>query len=233
MKMKNWYDQLPVAGLCLVIAVLLLTGCQEGNLSKEHLKTPDTINAEKSHDLAIHYIKSARSDEAVVQLKNANERSGDAEAYCNLGFACIDLGRYQEAVAPLKKAISLKPGLAEAHCNLGIAYIGLDRLKEAKEALDYAISLKPDYAEAQAKLGLTYIMLGHCEQAVEPLKQAISLKPDDAGAHFGLGAAYAKLGNKGPALEQYEILKTLDAKMAAQFMREFQKQEKLMAQNIQ
>ncbi|GAG26895.1 unnamed protein product [marine sediment metagenome] len=66
-------------------------------------------------------------------------------------------------------------------------------------------------------------MLGHCEEAIVPLKQAISLKPDYAGAYFGLGAAYAKLGNREPALEQYEILKTLDKKMAAVFLREFNK----------
>jgi len=41
-----------------------------------------------------------------------------------------------------------------------------------------------------------------------------TLKPDFAEAHCMLGLAYLMTDNKGSALEEYKILKTLDAEQA-------------------
>ena len=224
--MKGCLNSVIAVGICLVIVLPFIVGCQEDKLvSEERLKNQNAIEDDKHYSIGINHIKSGHFEEAIKPLKKyVSLRPNDAEAHCNLGFAYIDLGRYEQAIKPLTQAIHLKSDLAEAHCNVGIAYIGLGRLEEAIEATKRAITLKPDYAEAQGKLGLAYIMLGRCEEAIIPLKQAISLKPDYAGTHFGLGAAYAKLGNRESALEQYEILKKLDNKMAAVFLREFNKQ---------
>jgi tetratricopeptide (TPR) repeat protein len=46
----------------------------------------------------------------------------DAKAYCNLGVAYDDLGRYQDAIEPYKQAIRIQPDFVLAHYNLGVAY---------------------------------------------------------------------------------------------------------------
>jgi tetratricopeptide (TPR) repeat protein len=54
---------------------------------------------------------------------------------------------------------------------------------------------------------------------VDAFKQAIRLKPDDAKAHYGLGLAYFLLGDRGAALEEYRILKDMDADLAGELFK--------------
>jgi tetratricopeptide (TPR) repeat protein len=64
---------------------------------------------------------------------------GVAEFQSNLGSAYYSAGRPQDAVAPLRKALELKPSLAAAHCLLGIS---LAKSGSCKEAL---LFLEEDY----------------------------------------------------------------------------------------
>ena len=67
------------------------------------------------------------------------------------------------------------------------------------------------------RLGLRYHNNGNYQKAIEAYKQAIKIKPDYALAHYSLGKAYLVTGDKGSALEEYNILKTLDADLAKKF----------------
>jgi thioredoxin-like negative regulator of GroEL len=49
---------------------------------------------------------------------------------------------------------------------------------------------------------------------IETYKQEVEKNPDDAGAHFNLSDAYLCLNAEDSALEQYEILKSLDSELA-------------------
>lgn len=49
-----------------------------------------------------------------------------------LGTAYRETGRYEEALAPLKKALILNPNLGPAHLNLAACYAELGRLEEAR-----------------------------------------------------------------------------------------------------
>ena len=51
-------------------------------------------------------------------------------------------------------------------------------------------------------------------EEIETYKQEVEKNPDDAEAHFNLGVAYLLLNDRGSALEQYEILKSLDSELA-------------------
>jgi tetratricopeptide (TPR) repeat protein len=146
------------------------------------------------------------------KAKEANPQNADVWLY--LGFAYGKLDRRQEALETFKQAIRIKPDYAEAHCGLGIAYGKLDRWQEALEAYKQAIRIKPDYAVAHYSLGLAYAHLDRWQEAIEACKQAIRIKPDYAEAHTVLGNVYFLKGDKGSALEEYKILKTLDAERA-------------------
>ena len=71
----------------------------------------------------------------------------------------------------------------------------------------------PD-VEVYFKLGNTHAKEGRYQEAIEAYKQVIKLKPDLAEAHNNLGLAYLKIKDKVNALEEYKILKTLNAEMA-------------------
>jgi superkiller protein 3 len=73
-------------------------------------------------------------------------------AYNNLGYIYNKLKRYDEAIAPLKKAIELDPKYAPAYYNLGAAYINTNNKTGAKE--QYQILQPLDAALARLLLDL-------------------------------------------------------------------------------
>ena len=77
-----------------------------------------------------------------------------------------------------------------------------------------AIRIKPDYASAHNSLGHAYGESGMHKEAIESCKQALRLGPDYADAHYNLGIAYVDINDRDSALEQYEILKSLDTERA-------------------
>jgi tetratricopeptide (TPR) repeat protein len=135
-------------------------------------------------------------------------------AHNDFGVAYGELGRWQDAIEAYKQAIRIKPNYAEAHYNLGVAYGKLGRYQDAIKAYKQAIRIEPDLAEAHDNLGNIYGKLGRYQDAAEAFKRAIRIKPDFADARYNLGVTYFLTGDKGSALEEYEILKTLDAEQA-------------------
>jgi tetratricopeptide (TPR) repeat protein len=57
------------------------------------------------------------------------------------------------------------------------------------------------------------------KKAIESCKQAIRIDPDYVYAHFNLGLAYHYSNDRNSALEQYEILKSLDTEMANELLK--------------
>ena len=56
---------------------------------------------------------------------------------------------------------------------------------------------------------------GRNQKAIDAYKQAIRIKPYHVKAHYNLGLTYFDLNNRGGVFEEYEILVTLDEKLAS------------------
>ena len=119
-----------------------------------------------------------------------------------------------DTIESYKQAIRINPDDASAHYNLGVTYYELGMYKEMIESCKQAIKIDPDDASVHNNLGLAYYKSGMYKEAIESFRQAIRIDPDDAGAHFNLGDAYLGLNDEDSALEQYEILKSLDSELA-------------------
>ena len=179
---------------------------------------PDVVEA--YYNLGIVYDKLGRYQEAIEAFEQAIRIKPDyVKAYDSIGVAYIELGRYSEAVETLKQTVKIKPDYAEAHCNLGVAYSQLGRWQDAVDACKQAIKIKPGYAEAHCNLGFAYSRLSRWQDAIDACKQAIKIKPDYAKAHYNLGMAYIAKGDNASALEEYKILKALNAGMAEKLFR--------------
>lgn len=68
---------------------------------------------------------------------------GDADAYHGAGWALIRVGRYDEAIAELNRAIELDSNNAKIHRSLGDALASVHRWPEAVRAYDRALFLNP------------------------------------------------------------------------------------------
>jgi tetratricopeptide (TPR) repeat protein len=185
---------------------------------KRAIKTkPDHVDA--CYNLGNAYASLGRYQEAIDAFKQAITIKPDfAYAHTNLGVAYGNLGHYQQAIQALEEATTIDPDHLDAWYNLGNAYGSLGRGQQAIEAFEQAIRIKPDDAYAWCNLGNAYGSLGRFHQAIDAFKQAIRIKPDYTDPYFNLGLTYLHIGDKASALEQYEILKTLDAGTANQLL---------------
>ena len=171
--------------------------------------------AKAYNNLGFVYGKLGRNIEEIEAYKQSLRINPDfIKAYFNLGTAYSRLGRWQEAIESFRQVARIKSDDPEAHCSLAFAYNNAGRTEEAIESLKEAIRVRPDYAEAQYGLGIVYGGLGRWEEAKKALEDAIKIKPDYTEAHTMLGTACLATGDRGSALEEYKILKTLNAELA-------------------
>ncbi len=78
------------------------------------------------------------------------------EAYREKAIALYDLGKFNDALAVLDKAVTLQNNFDEGYYYMGRCFEKLNRKAEAAEAYQTAIMYDPEYAEAKdalAKLG--------------------------------------------------------------------------------
>ena len=84
----------------------------------------------------------------------------NAAAWLNLGNACADLDRLDEAEAHCRRAIALAPDLAEAHASLGFVLTSRGRLAEAIDACGTAIALRPEFPQAHWNQAVAALLAG-------------------------------------------------------------------------
>lgn len=115
-------------------------------------------------------------NDAEKLVKNRLDLPGVYRIYYNRGTELVYIGRYDQAIDDLKKAIALFPDLGDAYGNLGAAYLKKAEWDSAITAFNKVISLS--------------VSAG---------------KVPDARAYQGRGMAYEGMGEFGKAAENYKI----------------------------
>lgn len=88
--------------------------------------------------------KSALADfTAAIKTTHENE-SLRSVCFANRGITFINLGRFDEAVSDLNKAIELDPKSSFAYAGRGLAYLREDRVESSRRDAEKALSLRPD-----------------------------------------------------------------------------------------
>lgn len=133
-----------------------------------------------------------------------NPQEAEVTKHLKEGAEQVQTGKFQEAIEPLKKALSLKPDTTKqaiAHYLLGIAYTGLQKKDEAIREYKESVSLKPDFLNGQSALAKACFASGKFEDAVTAYKEVAKLNPKSDEAFFGIGASYVSLKRFSEALE--------------------------------
>jgi len=135
--------------------------------------------------------KAAREYLEVVRLEPAL-----AEAYVNLGLVYHVQGKFEESIAALEKAQSLKPGLLGASLYLGIGYAKINQCRRALPHLKSAVEQEPASKEARFWLVSALWDAGDGAAALQQLRKAVEALPRDQDFLFLLGEAYQKTANR-------------------------------------
>lgn len=126
------------------------------------------------------------------------------EVHSTLGAVYSTLGKNAEAIAELKRAITLAPSSDLGYRRLGSAYLASGRGDQAIEAFQKAIELNPYYWGNQNQLGNAYFTLGDYGKALEAFQQVTALSPDLDVGYQNVGNVYAQQGKYQEAIPYYQ-----------------------------
>ncbi len=99
------------------------------------------------------------------------------EAY-DAALKLIQAAQYEQALQPLKQAISLQPDYFHAYNDLGVVYMKLNQLDKATDALRRAIKINDRIYFPQLNLAVVFNKLGKHKEAAERLTKLESSHPN-------------------------------------------------------
>lgn len=165
--------------------------------------------------LASTYAREENHESAVAILGPAIDTFSDNPPvdswryYVSRADALLQLDRWQEAEADLKRSVEIAPEEPSALNYLGYSWAerGVN-LTEAFELLEKAREKEPRSGAITDSVGWAHYQLGDYSEAIVNLEKAVSLEPDDPTITDHLGDAYWQLGRKIEA--RYEWRRALD-----------------------
>jgi eukaryotic-like serine/threonine-protein kinase len=116
------------------------------------------------------------------------------EVHSVLGAVYGSTGKYAEAIAELKRALSLQPTSDDAYRRLGSAYLASSDGVHAIEAFQKAAELNPYFWMNQNALGSAYFRLGDYSRALQAFQQVTVLEPDIDAGYENIGNVYLQQG---------------------------------------
>jgi len=130
--------------LVVALASFLIVGVAAGAQERRENKTPSgslspaqQTEATRISEAAKGALRSGDYAGAIEGFAKLTQMApGVAEFHANLGMAYYSAGRPQDAVAPCRKALKLKPGLSSARYFLGLSLAEVGQCQEAVPSLE-------------------------------------------------------------------------------------------------
>ncbi|XP_064132710.1 tetratricopeptide repeat protein 13 isoform X5 [Loxodonta africana] len=168
---------------------------------------PDLVSAIYGRGIAygkkgLHDIKNAEL--ALFELSRVVTLEPDRpEVFEQRAEILSPLGRINEAVSDLTKAIQLQPS-ARLYRHRGTLYFISEDYATAHEDFQQSLELNKNQPIAMLYKGLTFFHRGLLKEAIESFKEALKQKVDFIDAYKSLGQAYRELGNFEAATESFQ-----------------------------
>jgi len=140
-----------------------------------------------------------RAADAIAPLENAARELRNAETDTMLAIALRKVGRGEDALSRLKRAIKRRPPYAAAFHELGYLLFLLRRDSEAIEALHQGLEIAPMMPELSIQLGYVFLRQRNCPEAKRAFGRALEISPDSADALSGMARAHQEIGENEAA----------------------------------
>jgi TolB-like protein len=187
-------EAFPRAARAVASALRLDPELAEAHCADGHLRTVS----------AFDWVGAERAYRRALELK-----PGDADTHDLFGRMLAGIGRWDEAIAMLRRAREHDP--LTHRSDLPSTLLRAGRLEEATRLLEEAVELEPGYDRAHATLGWAYILAGRTAEGVARLERAVALGDGSTLWLAQLGQAY---GMAGEVAKARAVLATLGARAA-------------------
>jgi TolB-like protein/Tfp pilus assembly protein PilF len=176
---------------------------------------------EAHHALAITYTRGAPD---LTQASREFYRSlalapGSAWVQGNTGWFACWLGRFDFAVAAMRRAVTLDPENVRLRAEMIMVLIYSRRYSEAQAAVQEAQTLAPNSHDIEARMTQILIASGRFEQARKACESR-STPLDEDDRHYCLALAYHALSRQADAERELELFKATDGDAASYFYAE-------------
>ncbi len=194
-------------------AVLARAGMQSKDPSiqaaaaAEYAALPDTVTlTAEDHLLWGTWLAGAkRPDAAREQLRAAIAADSTADgAWYQLGIVDLTAGMADSAVAPLERAVALKPEEPAYGLNLGVAYLQAGRSADAVAALRRAMAGHQELTVGHVLLGQALTMSDSLAGAEKEYEKVLAAEPTNAKALRGLGFCAIRSSRFADAAKRYD-----------------------------
>jgi len=125
--------------------------------------------------------------------------SNYAEAHQYYAWLLTGMGRTEEALTSIRRALELEPLVLSAYWTASDVFYSSHQYDQAIAQLQEALSLFPNGPFLLSRLGSSYVQKGMFKEAIGEMKRAVILSPDNPEHRWMLGHAYAVAGKPAEA----------------------------------
>jgi tetratricopeptide (TPR) repeat protein len=204
--------------LFIISLILILCSCAGLLINRE---------ARDEYEQGMVLFNQGRYEEAVPRFQKASEiEPGYTEAFIFLGRSYLNLGKWTEAIAPLRTAYRLSPedtkkevvnflldaliGGALSEFKKENYHSSISYLKEALGADPASDTVKNELVKSLIAFGGELLSEGNAGKAVSMFKEAIEIAPKNLDAYLGLARAFIKDGDYAGAMDVvYDAVKRI------------------------
>ena len=100
----------------------------------------------------------------------------------------------------------------------GDKYRNQQQYEKAIEVYREVLELDPNNIDAYYGIGYSNLKMGLNDKSIGSFMKAVRIDPYDPETHYNIGIVYFLIKEKGPAFEQYKILKVLNENYATRLL---------------
>jgi predicted O-linked N-acetylglucosamine transferase (SPINDLY family) len=146
-------------------------------------------------DLALQHHRGGRLEEAENIYRQVIQQQPDNhDALQLMGALAYQIGRHENAVELISRAIALAPNIPHYHNNLGSALMALEHVDDAITAFRRSLELDDRQPDAHNNLADALSAKGEWQSAAEHYRAALRLRSEWPEAHNNLGHVLHNLG---------------------------------------
>lgn len=135
--------------------------------------------------------------------------SNNASAHQFYAWFLTGMGRTEEALTSIRRALELEPLVLSAHLTASDVFYYSHQYDRAIAQLRETLSLFPNEPFSLSRLGWSYVQKGMFTEAIAEMERAVTLSPDTPEHRWMLGHAYASAGKTSEARKNLDDLHSL------------------------